>query len=122
MNQSRPKVKQIRITESGSLAKSLVWGAVILAGFIGVLLFAYQVKRQMSPPQYEGKIIDKWAAYSHSEQGSFPNFRLLVETAGGQRSTVAVDQETYDRAKVGMRVRRTKEGIELSSLTASPPP
>ena len=120
MDQDQPKPKQIRITDSGSLAKSLFWGAVILAGFVGVVFFAYQVKRQISPPEYEGKIIDKWAGYSHTDLGSFPYFRLLVETAGNQKSTVVVDQQTYDRAKVGMWIRKTAKGIELSSLTALP--
>jgi hypothetical protein len=114
------KREPLETADSSSLAKSFVWGAVILAAFIGVLFFAYQVQRQIRPPEYEGKIIDKWAGYSHSEKGSFPYFSLLVETAGGQRSTVAVDQQTYDRAKVGMRIRKTKAGIELSSLTPSP--
>jgi len=102
--------------DSNSLAKSFVWGALILAAFIGVLFFVYQVKRQMRPDEYEGRIIDKWAGYSHSEQGSFPYFRLLVERAGGQRSTIAVDERTYNQAKVGMRIRKTKAGIELSRV------
>jgi hypothetical protein len=114
---SKPKSKQIK--ESGSLVKSLLWGGVILAGVIGVLFFAYQVKRQMRPPEYEGKIIDKWAGYSHSEEGSVPYFRLLVKTPDGQRSTVAVDQETYDRATVGMWIRKTKKEIDLRSITTS---
>jgi hypothetical protein len=89
----------------------LVWGAVILAGFIGLLFYVYHVKRQMSPLEYEGKVIDKWAGYHHSDLGSFPYFRLLVETAGGQKSTIAVDQETYGRAKVGMWIRKTTKEL-----------
>ncbi len=121
MNQRRPKARQIPVTELGSLAKSVFWGGVIVAGFVGILFFAYQVKRQMSPPEYEGKIIDKWAGYNHSDLGSFPYFRLLVETDGGQKSTVVVDQETYDRAKIGMWIRKTTRGIELGSSSALPP-
>ena len=121
MNKSRPRPKEIWTTESGSLATSLVWGLVILVAFIGVLFFAYQAKRQLSPPEYEGKIVDKWAGYSHSDEGSFPYFRLLVETDNGKKLTVTVDRENYERAKVGMRIKKTQRGIELSSLTASPP-
>ncbi len=121
MDQSPPKPKQIRIAESGSLAKTLFWGAVTLAGFIGLLFFLYQGGAQMNPPEFDGKVVDKWAGYTHSDQGSFPYFRLLVQTAGGTRSTVAVDQETYDRAKVGMCIKKTKRGIELSALMASSP-
>lgn len=113
------KSEPLETADSSSLAKSFVWGAVILAVFIGVLFFAYQVKRQLRPPEYEGKVIDKWAGYSHSEEGSFPYFRLLVEREGGQRSTVAVDQQTYDRAKVGMRIRKTKGAIELTWAAVS---
>lgn len=121
MTRRRYVPRDLEIPESPSLAKSLFWGAVILAGLVGVLLFTYQVKRQMRPTQYEGKIVDKWAGYNHSELGSSPHFRLLVEKAGGQRSTVAVDREIYDRVKVGMWIRKTSKGIELSSLTALAP-
>ena len=117
---STRKRRTLEATDSGSLVPSFVWGAVILVAFVGVLFFVYQVKRQMRPDDYDGKIIDKWAGYSHSEQGSFPYFRLLIEREGGQRSTVAVDQKTYNQAKVGMRIRKSKAGIRLSSLTANP--
>src|SRR5688500_17212724 len=112
--------RTLEAPDSSSLAKSFVWGAVILAAFVGVLFFVYEVKRQMRPDDYDGKIIDKWAGYSHSEQGSFPYFRLLVEREGGQRSTLAVDPQTYNQAKVGMRIRKSRAGIRLSSLTANP--
>ena len=113
------KSKKLQITETASLAKGLFWVVVILAGFVGVLFFVYQVNRQLKPPEYEGKIVDKWAGYNHSELGSSPYFRLLVESAGGQRSTVAVDRDTYERAKLGMWIRKTKKGIELGPVTAS---
>jgi hypothetical protein len=119
--QSRDQPKQTDPTAAWSHAKGVFWALVILAGFVGVLFFFYQAKRHPSSSEYEGKIVDKWAGYSHSELGSVPYFKLLVENAGGQRSTVAIDSETYYRVKVGMRIRKTSKGIELSSLTAWPP-
>lgn len=98
----------------GSHARSLVWFLVIVVAFTGVLFFFYRVKRQLRPAEYEGKVVDKWVGYSQTETGSDPYFRLLVEADGGQRSTVAVDQETFERVKVGMRIKKTQSGIELS--------
>lgn len=78
----------------------------------------------MRPPEYEGKVVDKWAGYNHTDEGSFPYFRLSVEISNGKKLTVAVDQETYERAKVGMWIRKNRDGIELMTQRAGtgPPP
>ncbi len=59
-------------------------------------------------------MVDKWAGYSHSDQGSFPYFRILVETDRVEKITVAIDQENYERANVGRRIKKTQKGIELT--------
>lgn len=114
MISSRHKSRRIEISDSASLVKAMVWGGVILAGLIAVLFFAYRVNRELRPPEYQGKIIDKWSGFNYTDQGSIPYFRLHLETADGQKATVAVAQQTYNRAQVGMWIKKTKEGFELS--------
>ena len=94
-------------------AKTLLWGTVIIALLIGVLLVIYKGKRATSPAEYEGRIINKWAGYTHSVMGSSPYFKLLVESGNGQRLTVTVDQDLYDRAKIGTWIKKTQTGVEL---------
>lgn len=111
-----PKLKRTFLSENASLAKQVLWGAVILLAIIGLLFFGYRVNRQLKPAEYEGRILDKWAGYSHTDEGSFPYFRILLETDEGGQLTVAVDNKTYDRAKIGMRIKKSSKGIELSLL------
>jgi hypothetical protein len=105
-------VKKLQIPATFS---TIAWGLLIVAVFAGLLLIIYKSKLAVRPVEYEGRIVDKWAGYNHSEQGSFPYFRLLVETENGQKLTVAVDKENYERAQVGMRIKKTQKGIELTS-------
>ena len=109
-----PKPKRTFLSENASLAKQLLWGAIILFAIIGLLFFGYRVNRQLRPAEYEGRIVDKWAGYSHTDEGSYPYFRVLLETDDGQRLTVAVDDKTYGRAKIGMRIKKSSKGVELS--------
>lgn len=92
-------------------AKTLLWGTVIIALLIGVLLVIYKAKRATSPAEYEGRIVNKWAGYTHSVMGSSPYFKLLVETGNGQRLTVTVEQDLYNRATVGTWIKKTQTGL-----------
>jgi len=96
------------------IARSFVWIVIIVLVFSGVLTLAYKMKHSVNPLEYEGKVVDKWAGYTHSQEGSFPYFRLLLETDGGQRLTVAIDRKNFERAKIGMRIKKTRQGIELA--------
>jgi hypothetical protein len=111
---SQPKSTWTYIKERSSVAKPVLWGAIILFFFIGILFFAYRVNSRLRQPEYEGKIINKWAGYSHTDEGSLPYFRILLETDDGERLTVAVDDKTYGRARIGMRIKKSSKGIELS--------
>lgn len=64
---------------------------------------------------YEGVIVDRWAEFSNSEQGSHPYFKLLVERDTQERITVNVDAETYRKSEIGMKVISRKGKIELRS-------
>jgi len=82
---------------------------------VGLLAVAFRARQQIRPQEYEGRIVDRWAGYDHSDEGSFPYFRLVVETDDKQKITVAIDRDNYEQSKVGMRIKKTPAGIEMSS-------
>lgn len=90
---------------------------VIVVGCLMLVMFGiYKLKRSAAsslPQEYEGMIVDKWAGYNESEQGSSPYFRLTVEVQAKGRLVVPVDRELYGRAQVGMRLRKSTTGFEL---------
>jgi hypothetical protein len=63
---------------------------------------------------YEGRIEDKSATYAETEFGSGVRFRLVVRTKSGQQLQVAIDRDNYERAQVGMWIKSSETGIQLS--------
>jgi len=100
--------------DKGDLARTIGWFLLILACLVALIFIIYNTRQSLNPAEYEGKIVDKWAGYNESDQGSRPYFRLLVEPDNGVKFTVAIDRDIYQRAKVGMRIKKTRVGIELS--------
>jgi hypothetical protein len=85
---------------------TVVGGVLILAALVGVVLLVWQKTTQrVDTGDYDGRIVDRWAAYAESEQGSRPYFRLLIEDQDGRLFTVKVDANVYESARVGMRIR-----------------
>ena len=69
---------------------------------------------------YDGRIVDRWADYAESDQGSRPRFRVLVESQDGKRFTVAVDANVYESAKVGMQIKSRAGQIVLIDSEKTP--
>ena len=99
--------------ERKSHVRVVVWGVVILAGFIAALGLSYRVQRNAFPAEYEGVIVEKWANYQETDGGSRPNFWLLIEMENGQRLTIGTTPHLYNQARVGSRIRKTSAGIEF---------
>ena len=91
----------------------VIWSVVIIAGFIAALGLSYRVQHNIFPAEYEGVIVEKWAKYQETDQGSRPHYWLLIEMENGQRLTIGTTSHLYDHAKVGSRIRKTSAGIEL---------
>jgi len=77
------------------------------------LVFYYVLGGRGTSSDYEGRIVDRWADYSDSQQGSRPFFRLLVESNDGKRVTVRVDPNVYESARVGMRIKSRSGQVVL---------
>ncbi|HEX6732458.1 MAG TPA: hypothetical protein VF074_20740 [Pyrinomonadaceae bacterium] len=66
------------------------------------------------PAEFEGQIVEKWAGFSETQEGSSPYFRIVVEV-DGTRFTVPVYKEIYEEAQVGMRLKRSVKGLQVIS-------
>lgn len=78
-----------------------------------VVLVWQRSTKPVSTDDYEGTIVERWADYAETQEGSRPRMRLLVESQDGKRFTVGVDSNVYESAKVGMRIRSRSGQIVL---------
>jgi hypothetical protein len=90
---------------------TIIAGVLVFVGLCVLFFFVYD--RRASNPDYEGTIVDRWADYAESEQGSTPRFRLLVESQDHKRFAVKVDPNVYESARVGMRIKSRSGQIVL---------
>jgi hypothetical protein len=91
-------------------------GLVMLALTISAVGFAYAYPR-LTPrvrQDFDGRIVDKYVALGESQIGSATLPRLSVETADGFRFNVAVNDEQYERAQIGMWLSRRNRELILS--------
>ena len=92
------------------------WATVLVGVLVAVVLCALFVlvyPSRIAPTDYEGTIVDRWADYAESEQGSHPRLRLVVESQDGKRITVKVDPNVYESARVGMRIKSRSGQVVL---------
>lgn len=101
---------------------NVLWGIAIGALLISIFLLAWQKSHQPVQIDYEGTIVERWANFYESETGSHVYYKLLVEDNSGKRVAVNLDYETYTRAQIGMHIRRSTKGIELSGKPAQSTP
>ena len=100
-----------------------VWSLKTIAVLVGILiaisLFLLAVtalKRsrvESIPREFEGRIVDKWAGFNETQQGSDPYYRISVEVEGQQPFSVPVNEELYQQAQVGMILKRSEKGLEV---------
>ena len=108
------KRKTISIPEDrGRHLMPVVWGLLALAILLGVFWLSYSVSPGNHPAEYEAVVVEKWANYSETDEGSVPTFRLLVELTNGQKLTIRVGPDLYNEVKVGSRIRKSSKGLEL---------
>lgn len=90
--------------------RGALWGVLLILAFCAIFYFIYH---RRANPDYAGRIIERWADYSHTAQGSQPYFRLLVESDDGRHFEARVDSSIYERARVGMRIKSTGGHVVL---------
>ena len=105
--------------DRGRQLMPVVWGLVVLATLVGVFWLSYTVRPGNHPAEYEGVVVDKWAGYQETDDGSVPYFRLLVELTNGQKLTIRVEPDLYNQAKVGLMIRKSSKGLEIIPAAAN---
>ena len=89
------------------------WGVVLGATLVSMLFLAWQLANQQTRTDFEGMIVDRYADYSETQEGSRPAFRLMVESENHERFKVKVEPGVYEAARVGMRIKSKSGQIEL---------
>jgi len=98
-----------------------VLSILIVAMLTTLVALVWQKSTQpVDTKDYDGRIVDRWADYAESDQGSRPRFRVLVESRDGKRFTVAVDANVYESAKVGMQIKSRAGQIVLIDSEKNP--
>ena len=113
MQKAQPKSDLRQRVFEGKLLTVVV--GLVLVGALALLLDSLW-QRSTTPANtadYEGTIVDRWADYAESSQGSYPRLRLVVELQEGKRITVKVDPNVYESARVGMRIKSRSGQIVL---------
>lgn len=110
-----------RKTRFGDSRLSNALMVAVIAAMLGtlVLLFWQRSTQTLDQSDFEGKIVDRWANYAESQQGSTPRFFLLVDAERG-RFTLRVQPDVYESAKVGMRIKRESGKIVLIDSDKTP--
>ena len=100
---------------------TVVLSILIVAMLTTLAALVWQKSTQpVDTKDYDGRIVDRWADYAESDQGSRPRFRVLVESRDGKRFTVAVDANVYESAKVGMQIKSRAGQIVLIDSEKTP--
>ena len=105
------------ITEGGCLLTSLL--IVILT--ITAIVFQKCNSKGFYSGRYEGEIIDKGIISHESLTGSSAERYLVIADKNGNRFSVYVTTALYKRAQIGMWIRKTETGQELSPTISSRP-
>lgn len=92
---------------------TVAWGILIGAILVFAGVLAWQHSSQISKTDFEGTVVERWADYSETQQGSRPRLRLLVESDDRERFTLRVEPSVYEVARVGMRIKSSAGKIEL---------
>ncbi len=89
------------------------WGVVLGAILVSMFFLAWQLANQQTRTDFEGTIVDRYADYAETQEGSRPAFRLTVESETHERFKVKVEPGIYESAKIGMRIKSKSGKIEL---------
>ena len=116
------KTRQLK-KNSGQRVQQGKWATILVGLFVAavfIVLFFFIWGNRVSSSDYEGRIVDRWSDYSHTDEGSRPYFRLLVESNDGKRFTVKVDSNVYESARVGMHIRSRSGQVVLIDSEKNP--
>jgi hypothetical protein len=91
--------------------------AIILTAMMAAGTFLTCQQRMASTglyrQSYEGKVVNKSATFRERQTGSAVQFRLAIKSHEGDQFEVAVDHDVYERAQIGMWIKKDGAGLQL---------
>jgi hypothetical protein len=87
---------------------------LLLVGAGLVFAYPYLKKPPLIERDFVGRVVEKFLATGETYRGTVGGLRLLVEDQHGMRFRVAVSDEQYEQAQVGMWVTRRAGVVALS--------
>ena len=91
----------------------VVMSLMILAMIAALWFLVSQKSATPAIADYQGTVVDRWADYAESSEGSRPRLALVVESSDGKRFTVRVEPAIYETARVGRRIKSKSGQIVL---------
>ena len=88
--------------------------AVLMVGALTATCYQRMTSTGLYQREYEGQIVEKFLIPHESQKGSSAERALIVRGRGGEQFQVIVSRNTYERAEVGMWIKSSKAGVDLS--------
>ncbi|HEV2860430.1 MAG TPA: hypothetical protein VGX48_05430 [Pyrinomonadaceae bacterium] len=106
--------------------KALYVFVFVLAGALAVAVAVTLVnqyrQRGAYRVEYEGHILDKSVTLQETLLGTEATRRILIRTKSGEEFQVVVNEVLYERARVGMWIKTTRDGAQVYDSEPPPPP
>ena len=114
MNPTQAKTLVLRLVRGfNAVWLTVGWGVVLGAILVSMFVIGWQLANQQTRTDFEGTIVDRYADYAETQEGSRPAFRLMVESENHERFKVKVEPGIYEATKIGMRIKSKSGKIEL---------
>lgn len=88
--------------------------AVLMVGGLIITFNQRRTSTGLYRRDYEGRIMEKFLIPHDSRTGSSAERAFRLKGRNEEQSQVVVGLDTYERAEVGMWIKSSKAGIELS--------
>ena len=100
---------------SGKVATVLAFVLAVAVAAAAFVTFRQQhTSTGLYRMDYEGRIVDKSKTVTESETGSGVKQLLRVRAKNGEEFSVRVNESLYERARVGMWIKSSGSGAELT--------
>jgi hypothetical protein len=98
-----------------TLAPVYIAAALILLLGLFAFVFFQRFSNDAEPfrMEYEGQVVDKWQTLRETFMGSEIDRSLLIRDDEGKQFKVVADDDLYEKARIGMWIKRAKDGTIL---------
>lgn len=88
--------------------------ALLILATLMAIYYQRSTSTGMYRRDYEGEVVDKFVSYHESQTGTGIERHFLIKGKSGEQFQVVVGKELYERARIGMWIKSSQAGVELS--------